>query len=119
MANNNFDNNSDKEESKFKNTHNAEINYRYFKSIEHLAKKGLTVKPHNGMFESLTNPDGKTEMLWKVIDPIYITFSWKDKNNNNCRYTISFHINENEFKNKIVKFFDIEKPKPTWQSYYN
>jgi len=111
---------NDQGTSKLKNKENAESNYRYLTRNKHLLKKSIKMKVHNGRFESVHNPKTNTpEMLWTVTEPIYVMFSWKDKNENSCGFPISFHIKTNDFEEKLNKFLNIKNPQPAWQSYYN
>jgi len=94
----------DQAESKFKNTRNAEHNYNYFVKHQYLVKKSINVHVHNGRFETVTNPEtGESDALWTVTEPIHVTFSWKDKNNNNA-FPLSFHDDTNKFEDMLNTF---------------
>ena len=109
-----------KDESEFKNYHNAEINYKEIIKHQQHIKDGIALKINNGRYEKLYNPTtGEDELVWTVIDPIYALFSWKDKKDNNCGFPISLHMDTLQFENELNKFIKAEyrKEEPSVHRY--
>ena len=102
MGSENF--NNETQESKFKDEYNAKKNYEYLKErVNHLHPK-VNMVVHNGVWERLTKLTGELEQVWKVLDPIYVALSWKDRSDNNYALPISFHISPYEFETQLNKF---------------
>jgi len=119
MANNNFDS-EETNGSKFKNPYNAEINYRYLNSNKHLLSANTSMKINEGRYDYIHNPTtDKNEAVWIITELVYVNFSWKDKKDNNCGFSISFHIKTDEFEDKLNRFLNIPQKQKAWQTYYN
>lgn len=100
----NRDYNNKTEESPYKNEQNARMNYEYLVNHSNNLRTKVSMKVHNGYNEQVMDPNGVRQIIWRVTEPIYVVFSWKGKNDENCALPLSFHIEPYEFQEKIKPF---------------
>jgi hypothetical protein len=109
---------SGNKKSELINLENAKSNYEYYLSICNLIPMKYKIKIHPYYYklmeipkEKRKNPDIEKENVDFPIEPVtLVMFSWKGINNECYSFPLSFHIDCEEFREKLKRFVSIEMP---------
>jgi len=94
----------EKNDSPYRNDANAKQNYEHFQRNSGSLRHDINYKVHNSVNSYIRDRDGNMHCVSKILEPIYVMFSWSDRKSNRFSHSLSFHIDCLEFEEKLRKF---------------